>query len=134
MVAAKQHPLMYKNKITLADYKEAKFFITSHIGGRPFVESKKTLSKFFLTEQKIIVIPHIITILDLLAENDDFVSIIPRRYFACFNKNYDLTFRGLPFDSPKICMYQFWPKCLDSDPGLQWILSQIRVAVNQPIL
>jgi DNA-binding transcriptional LysR family regulator len=74
-------------------------------------------------------VPHFAAVVPLL-QVTDMVAILPRRLACLAAANAGIALLDLPYPSPKLQIEMVWHQRADYDQGLQWLLSELVVAVH----
>ena len=56
----------------------------------------------------------------------DLIAVVPRRYAELVAPIYRLRILPVPFEYPKTKIFIGWATDREDDPGLRWLLNQIR--------
>lgn len=124
LLGHKNHPLL-KKKITLDEYKHAKFIISKKVAGGEVATDLKTRAKrLLLSEKNIIPVENLISAMHLV-EKTDFVTVTPKKIALSNIPKTNLTYQDLPFLSLRVGIFQVWPRRLNNDVGLSWLRNVI---------
>lgn len=126
-VMARDHPLAGRSQIELGNLVEYRFFAFSNMFQRRtnFDEALKRtgyqmpfaayLSGFGIT--------------GYVLEQSQYVTTMPSVAARAHMRHFDLVSRELPQELQPVTFYMVWPRRLESDPLIKWILSVLRKTI-----
>ncbi len=111
-----------KKLITVDDYFEA-----GHVSYEKETqhESMDILSEMGRERQICLILPHYISIPNILAETD-LVATVTKGFASAFAKTHRLAFQPLPFETPPFAVSIFWHQRANNDEANRWLRSVFR--------
>lgn len=127
VVARKNHPKINKT-MTLSDFFNATHAVLPNRGR--LLPLDKILDKPLKQERKIgVQVTQYISLLAAVA-NSDYIATAPKQLASRYADALGLTVHEFPMVVPPVPIYMMWSKAFDHDPAHQWLLKQLRLAMN----
>lgn len=127
VVARKNHPHINK-PMTLSDFFNATHAVLPNRGR--LLPLDKILDKPLKQERKIgVQVTQYISLLAAVA-NSDYIATAPKQLASRYADALGLTVHEFPMVVPPVPIYMMWSKAFDHDPAHQWLLKQLRLAMN----